>query len=69
MASERPVVHVRTYSAHHRKASDETLDYIRWYKAEEQPQLSDEANLAGDDIRIDLIDFRARFDKTARVEE
>jgi hypothetical protein len=62
-----PTVRVRTYSTHYRKASADTPQYLAWYKAEEHPAKSDAAYLAGDDFRIDLDDFRARFDRTARV--
>jgi len=67
MAPETPVVKVRTYSTHYGKASSDTAEYVSWYKAQEQPHLTDEAYLAGDDFRIDLTDFRARFDKTGRT--
>ena len=45
----------------------ETPQYAKWYKGDEKPHLSDEDYLKGDEFRIDLTDFRVRFDKTARV--
>ncbi|QZP08469.1 metallophosphoesterase [Caenibius sp. WL] len=67
MAPATPSVQIRTYSSHYKQLSSETPQYVSWYKAEEKPHLSDEDYLKGDEFKIDLTDFRARFDKTARV--
>lgn len=67
MAPATPVVRVRTYSTHYQKLSSATPDYAAWYKPDEKPKLSDADFLAGDEFGIDLTDFRARFDKTAKV--
>lgn len=63
-----PRVHVRTYSTHYQSFSRDTLRYAAWYKAEEEPDLSDEAFHAEDDFALDLIDFRSRFDRHAGAE-
>lgn len=61
-----PTVSVRTYSTHYKLSSGEAPNYVDWYKAQEKPALSDEAYLASDEFKIELTDFRARFDRTAR---
>ncbi|MGE4322453.1 MAG: serine/threonine protein phosphatase [Sphingobium sp.] len=61
MAAAVPSVTVRTYSTHYRKTSDEEPAYADWYKAREQPELSDEDYRRGDSFTITLDDFRARF--------
>ena len=66
MTPETPVVKVRTYSTHYRKLSREAADYANWYRADERPQMTDAQFLAADEFSINLTDFRARFDKTAR---
>lgn len=61
MSGQTPRIRVRTYSTfYHRYASDEP-NYARWYKANEQPHLSDEEFLNRDEFTISLDDFRARF--------
>lgn len=65
MAPETPVVKVRTYSTHYQKLSSEAPDYANWYRADEQPQMTDAQFLAADEFSIDLKDFRARFGKAA----
>ena len=67
MGGATPVVKVRTYSTHYGKHSREVADYAAWYKAGEKPKLSDAEFNAGDDFSIDLTDFRARFDRRARI--
>ena len=42
--------------------SREVAEYADWYKAGEQPQLSDDAFHNTDDYTLALEDFRARFD-------
>jgi hypothetical protein len=63
MGGDVPVMTVNTYSTYYRKASRDTAEYAEWYKAHEQPQLSDEAFHDADDYSIALEDFRPRFEK------
>lgn len=67
MAAPTPLVRVHTYSTHYKRLGSHTPTYAAWYKAQEKPQLSDAAFLGTDDFTIDLDDFRARFDRTART--
>jgi hypothetical protein len=67
MAAKVPTVHVRTYSTHYKAFSNELPSYAAWYKAAEKPELSDQAFNAEDDFTLTLTDFRARFDRRARV--
>jgi len=67
MGADVPLMKVATYSTYYRKASRETEEYAAWYKADEKPELSDEAYHDEDDYSITLEDFRARFDATARI--
>ena len=66
MSAATPVVRVQTYSTHYKSRSIDTPRYAAWYKAEEKPQLSDEAFHREDDFTIELTDFRKRFDRAAR---
>ena len=61
MSEEVPTIRVRTYSTHYDRYADDTPDYARWYKPNEQPQMTDDAFLAQDEFTIRLDDFRARF--------
>lgn len=67
MAAAVPTVRVRTYSTHYRTLSSQTPTYASWYKAQEHPAMSDAEYGAADEFTIPLDDFRARFDRTARV--
>jgi hypothetical protein len=67
MAAKLPTVHVRTWSTHYKAFSSDWPNYAAWYKAEEKPRLSDEAFNREDDFTLTLTDFRARFDRSARV--
>lgn len=61
LANAHPSVRVRTYSTYfHAYASDLPL-YAQWYKADEQPQMTDAEFLAQDEFTIELTDFHARF--------
>ncbi|OZB13889.1 MAG: serine/threonine protein phosphatase [Hyphomonas sp. 34-62-18] len=62
-----PVLKVQTYSTHYDQLSRELAEYADWYKAGEQPQLSDDAFHNTDDYTLALEDFRARFDGAARI--
>lgn len=69
MGADVPVMTVDTYSTYYRKTSRDTAEYAEWYKAHEQPQLSDEAFHDTDDYSIPLEDFRARFEKIQAVQK
>lgn len=62
-----PVVRVSTYSTHYKKRSRDTAEYAAWYRELEQPALTDSQFAQQDDFAFDLTDFRARFEKTAKV--
>ncbi len=68
MAASTPTVSVKTYSTHYRKNSSDVAQYVSWYKAQEQPELSDKEFIASDDFTISLDDFRSRFDDNARTQ-
>ncbi|MAT93091.1 MAG: serine/threonine protein phosphatase [Halioglobus sp.] len=68
LAADTPVIRVRTYSSHYRAYAGEVPQYAPWYKRWEQPQLSDEAFLAGDEFDLPLADFRARFGPAASAD-
>jgi 3',5'-cyclic AMP phosphodiesterase CpdA len=68
MGAATPVVKIRTYSTHYKKLSSETPDYAAWYRPVEQPKMDDATFVKGDEFAIALTDFRARFDKTARID-
>lgn len=61
MDAATPTVRVRTWSTHYRRFASDEANYARWYKPNEQPQLSDEDFLSRDEFSISLTDFRARF--------
>lgn len=61
MSPETPTIRVRTYSTHYKKQSSDTADYAKWYKAGEQPQLSDADFHGTDDFSVDLTNFKQRF--------
>lgn len=69
MSAATPVVRVKTYSTHYKSRSTETPQYAAWYKAQEKPQLSDEAFHREDDFTVELADFRARFDSKGELQE
>ncbi|MEZ4332244.1 MAG: serine/threonine protein phosphatase [Myxococcota bacterium] len=56
-----PRIEVRTYSTHYRELSSEIDQYATWYRAHEQPDMSEEAFLAAEEFTIPLVDFRERF--------
>lgn len=67
LGGEKPAIHVRTYSTHYKKLSGEEINYAKWYRHIEQPKMTDEQFYGADDYAIDLTDFRARFDRMAKV--
>jgi hypothetical protein len=52
---------VRTYSPHYGGYSTGIEPYASWYKAHEEPLMSDREFLGEDDFTLELTDFRARF--------
>jgi hypothetical protein len=56
-----PTVDVKTYSSHYNVLSDDLAQYATWYKAGEQPQMSDEEFYRADSYTLVLSDFKARF--------
>jgi hypothetical protein len=66
MSAAVPIVRVRTYSTHYKRHSLNTPQYAAWYKAQEKPELSDEAFHREDDFQLELTDFRKRFDRHGR---
>ena len=65
-SGEVPSLSVKTYSTHYDKLSRETAEYADWYKAGEQPALTDEEFHNTDDYVLPLEDFRIRFEPSAR---
>lgn len=58
-----PKIVVKTYSSHYKKFSDEVSNYPAWYKANENPKVTDSEFFALDSYTIDLSDFNNRFNK------
>ena len=56
-----PTVKVSTYSSHYNVLSDDLAEYAAWYKAGEQPDMTDEQFREADSYTIALRDFKARF--------
>ena len=64
--TDPPTIAVRTYSTHYGKYSDEVPEYAAWYRAHEQPDMTDEAFLAAESFDVVLDDFRVRFGPPTR---
>jgi len=60
---EPATITVKTYSSYFSKFSGEVDNYANWYKAREQPSLSDLEFYAADEFIIRLDDFFQRFGK------
>ena len=56
-----PSIHVRSYSTYYGAYSTDLPQYVSWYKASEDPGLTDAAFLAKSDFTIDLAGFKHRF--------
>lgn len=54
-------IEIRTYSTHYRKYSSEMAQYADWYRASEQPEMTDAKFHAADEFVIRLDRFRERF--------
>jgi hypothetical protein len=60
-AAEPATITIKTYSSHYQRYSSDTETYADWYKAAEQPQMSDVEFYDADDFVILLDGFRQRF--------
>jgi hypothetical protein len=65
LSAEPATIQVKTYSRYFAKFSSEVEEYADWYKAREQPNLSDLEFYAADDFVIRLEDFNERFGRSA----
>jgi hypothetical protein len=54
-------IDVKTYSSHYEKYSSELASYAQWYKADEQPDMTDEQFANADEFTIELSDFHSRY--------
>jgi hypothetical protein len=61
IAAAVPTVTVKTYSTHYDVFSNDLPTYAQWYKAGEQPAMTDQQFLQADSYRLELSDFRKRF--------
>jgi len=61
LASEQPMLIVRTFSTHYEIDSRDLDAYADWYRAHEQPNMTDAEFRAADDFVLELSDFRERF--------
>lgn len=59
--TKAPHISIKTYSSHYKKYSAQESNYAKWYRAHEQPAMSDEEFYQADDFRIELPDFHQRF--------
>lgn len=62
-STEPATIRVKTYSSYFGQFSGAVDDYANWYKAREQPGMSDVEFYAADDFIIRLDDFFERFGK------
>ena len=60
---DRPRIDIKTYSTHYGVYSSELSTYAEWYKADEQPDMTDEQFLDADEFTIELSDFHERFER------
>jgi len=60
-ASDPPRIAMRTFSTHYEEFSSGLPTYAEWYRAHEQPKMSDAEFLAAEEYDIVLEDFRERF--------
>lgn len=56
-----PRLDVRTWSTHYGAFADDLPEYAAWYRAHEQPDMTDAEFLAEERFTLVLDDFRARF--------
>lgn len=62
----RPRLVVRTFSTHYGRYASQLPSYADWYRAHEQPRMSDVEFLAAEEFEVPLPDFEARFGAAAR---
>ena len=60
-AADPPTIQMETYSTYYEKYSSELSTYSAWYRAHEQPEMTDEEFLAAEEYELVLRDFRDRF--------
>ncbi len=60
-ASDPPKIAMRTFSTYYDEYSSGLATYAEWYRAHEQPKMSDAEFLAAEEYDIVLQDFRERF--------
>ncbi len=58
---DKPRIDIRTYSSHYDAYSSELATYAKWYKENEQPEMSDAEFAQADEFTIELSDFHSRF--------
>lgn len=58
-----PHINVRTYSTFFKKYSNEVPEYVSWYRDMEQKGMSDQDFLDADHYRVELKDFKNRFNQ------
>jgi len=61
LGGHMPTLEVRTYSTLYETFSSELGSYAAWYRAHEQPDMTDAEFHAADEFELELLDFRARF--------
>ena len=61
MESAAPVVKIGTYSTHYKQWSSGQPAYASWYKAQEQPRMTDTQFEESDNFSFSMDDFRKRF--------
>ncbi len=66
LAADTPTITVETWSSHYRRLSGDTTDYASWYKAYEQPDMTDAEFHAADAFTLELEGFRERFKPAAK---
>ena len=66
LGGDEDVIRVRTYSSHYKGYSSELPEYANWYRAREQPHLSNEEFLQADEFELQLTDFHSRFRRMSR---
>jgi hypothetical protein len=63
ISDDKPRIDIKTYSTHYGVHSSELSTYAEWYKADEQPDMTDEQFLDADEFTIELSDFHERFEQ------
>lgn len=67
-ATSPATITVRTYSSHYGQYSSDMDRYADWYRAKEQPRMSDAEFMAADDFVIRLEGFKHRFARARQAE-